>query len=224
MHFQTLWMRKHVAISTTASFLQLVSTACTRHRFCLQGSWAIGLLHGPSPLELAPYQQQIQEQSSTIARIGPAAGPAAAPGPANPILTCASLAQPPSNFVADPFLWLGHGGGSTLLNGTGTASRGGAAGNASLAGDPQVQMHVFFETKTNTDMQGEAACALASRLEQHCKRAWSLATVPADCISVHALQQCHGSWMPSAASSYRPTVTPTPPHPRTRRRHCGGAV
>ncbi|KAL4447827.1 hypothetical protein ABPG75_005046 [Micractinium tetrahymenae] len=124
-----------------------------------EGSWAIGLFHGPSPLDLAPYPQQAAQQSSARASIAAAARPAPAQLPANPILTCASLAYPPSNFVADPFLWLGSSGGSPSLNDSGGASSGGgAAGNASLAGARQ-QMHVFFETKTNTDMQGDIAVA-----------------------------------------------------------------
>ncbi|KAI7844140.1 hypothetical protein COHA_002275 [Chlorella ohadii] len=55
----------------------------------LQGSWSIGIFRGPSPLQLQPLDDTKQGRSSSAA---------------NPVLTCASVTGPPSNFVADPFL------------------------------------------------------------------------------------------------------------------------
>ena len=53
----------------------------------LQGSWSIGIYKGRSPLQLQPLEQYEPRQDTT------AAWPAA-----NPVLTCASVSGPPSNF------------------------------------------------------------------------------------------------------------------------------
>lgn len=47
---------------------------------------------------------------------------------ANPILTCAEVSDSPSNFVADPFLWIDN---ATSI------------------------WYIFFETKSNRNMQGK---------------------------------------------------------------------
>eukprot|EP00887_Chlorella_sp_A99_P000043 scaffold16.g43.t1 len=73
------------------------------------GSWSIGLFRGPSPLNLTPVGEQ-------------QAGGRQRGSGGNPILTCADVSGPPSNFVADPFLHIGRRGA----------------------------LHLFFETKTNT--------------------------------------------------------------------------
>ncbi|KAL4442485.1 hypothetical protein ABPG77_005069 [Micractinium sp. CCAP 211/92] len=122
------------------------------------GSWAIGLFLGPSPLGLAPYQQAQQPSRAQPSIAFAATGSAAPHAPTNPILTCASVTQPPSNFVADPFLWLGPSSSSPPSYASEGPTTSAAAGNASLAGTG-LQMHVFFETKTNTDMQGDIAAA-----------------------------------------------------------------
>lgn len=55
----------------------------------VQGSWSIGLFRGPSPLNLTPIEH-------TVPRLdGHTAWPLA-----NPILTCASVTDAPSNFGA----------------------------------------------------------------------------------------------------------------------------
>lgn len=70
--------------------------------------------------------------------------PAGAAWPlANPILTCASVTDVPSNFVADPFLFPGYA----------------AALAAPRVGSPFPPMHLFFETKSNPVMRGEIGVA-----------------------------------------------------------------
>ncbi|CAM0954245.1 unnamed protein product [Alopecurus aequalis] len=93
-------------------------------RGCLpdgEGSWAIGMFYGKSPFLLRPIE--LEGRSSANSSAWPVA---------NPVLTCASATEAgyPSNFVADPFLYLQ---GDTLF--------------------------LFFETKTTTTMQGDIAVA-----------------------------------------------------------------
>lgn len=54
-----------------------------------QGSWSIGIFKGRSPLELQPLERYEPRQDSS------AAWPVA-----NPVLTCASVGDAPSNFGA----------------------------------------------------------------------------------------------------------------------------
>ncbi|CAM6083117.1 unnamed protein product [Calypogeia fissa] len=86
-----------------------------------EGSWAIGFYRGKSPFELRPVElENLQNDAG-------AAWPVA-----NPVITCASIKDPenPSNFVADPFLFL--------------------KGN---------DMYVFFETKNSLTLQGDIGVA-----------------------------------------------------------------
>ncbi|VFQ83679.1 unnamed protein product [Cuscuta campestris] len=120
------------------SFLVLVSIACLYARLMLppnvhanlpvlgcrednEGSWAIGVFYGDSPFSLKPIEDM------NIQRDKSAAWPVA-----NPIITCASASQAgfPSNFVADPFLF--------------------------VKGDI---LYLFFETKNPITMQGDIGVA-----------------------------------------------------------------
>nr|GMC47673.1 glycosyltransferase family protein 64 protein C5-like [Ipomoea batatas] len=85
-----------------------------------EGSWAIGVFYGDSPFSLKPIEDMNEER------------PKAAAWPvANPVVTCASASQAvPSNFVADPFLYVK---GDTLF--------------------------LFFETKNAITMQGDIGVA-----------------------------------------------------------------
>ncbi|RWV99481.1 hypothetical protein GW17_00037607 [Ensete ventricosum] len=62
-----------------------------------EGSWSVGLFYGSSPLSLQPIE------SWNVWSNGTAAWPVA-----NPVVTCASASDAgfPSNFVADPFLFI----------------------------------------------------------------------------------------------------------------------
>lgn len=62
---------------------------CRTARPAPQGSWSIGIFKGRSPLELQPLERYEPRQDSS------AAWPVA-----NPVLTCASVADAPSNFGA----------------------------------------------------------------------------------------------------------------------------
>ncbi|KAJ0525373.1 putative hexosyltransferase [Helianthus annuus] len=86
-----------------------------------EGSWAIGVFYGDSPFSLKPIEaMNVWENTS-------AAWPVA-----NPIVTCGSVTGSgyPSNFVADPFLY--------------------------LQGDV---LYLFFETKNSITMQGDIGVA-----------------------------------------------------------------
>ncbi|KAH7428867.1 hypothetical protein KP509_09G020700 [Ceratopteris richardii] len=86
-----------------------------------EGSWSVGLFLGDNPLLLQPIEEVgIQKNRSSAWPV------------ANPILTCASVidASYPSNFVADPFLFIQ---GSTL--------------------------YVFFESKNALTKQGDIGVA-----------------------------------------------------------------
>ncbi|RAL43656.1 hypothetical protein DM860_017512 [Cuscuta australis] len=86
-----------------------------------EGSWAVGVFYGDSPFSLRP----IEDMNISSAK-------AAAWPVANPVFTCASASQSgfPSNFVADPFLYVK---GDTLF--------------------------LFFETKNAITMQGDIGVA-----------------------------------------------------------------
>ena len=156
----------------------------------LQGSWAIGLFRGPSPLNLTPAERWAPRLD------GPAAWPAA-----NPVLSCAEVASPASNFGGRWALgagcWVLGAGCSEYPAGSGCAGRGkqcccwrpipaASAGTASkgwaslpanaVTNMPTLVLHsgavadpflyipsanssssawyLFFETKSNPDMQG----------------------------------------------------------------------
>ncbi|XP_076898163.1 glucosamine inositolphosphorylceramide transferase 1-like [Bidens hawaiensis] len=86
-----------------------------------EGSWAIGMFYGDSPFTLKPIEaMNVWENKS-------AAWPVA-----NPIVTCGSVTDSgfPSNFVADPFLY--------------------------VKGDV---LYLFFETKNSITMQGDIGVA-----------------------------------------------------------------
>jgi hypothetical protein len=83
-----------------------------------QGSWAIGIFRGPSPLNLTP----------AITGTGASSG--------NPALTCASVTDEASNFVADPFL---------LPSPTNPA-----------------EIFMFFETKSSATMRGHIGAAVSA--------------------------------------------------------------
>ncbi|CAH9137554.1 unnamed protein product [Cuscuta epithymum] len=86
-----------------------------------EGSWAIGVFYGDSPFSLRPIED-VNVSSPKVA-----AWPVA-----NPVFTCASASQSgfPSNFVADPFLY--------------------------VQGD---SLFLFFETKNAITMQGDIGVA-----------------------------------------------------------------
>lgn len=74
------------------------------------------MFKGPSPLNLTPIEHLTPLVNSSVS------WPVS-----NPILTCAEVTDSPSNFVADPFLWV----------------------------DKSTQVwYLFFETKSNRNMQG----------------------------------------------------------------------
>lgn len=99
----------------------------------LQGSWAVGLFRGPSPLNLTPI-----ELDPALALKRRAAGLP----PRNPILSCSSVTDAPSNFVADPF----------VLAPPASAVAGGAAS----------PLFIFYETKSNPWMRGEIGAAASA--------------------------------------------------------------
>ncbi|XP_015941198.1 glucosamine inositolphosphorylceramide transferase 1 [Arachis duranensis] len=82
-----------------------------------EGSWSIGIFYGDSPFTLKPIE------SANLGNDESAAWPVA-----NPIVTCASVSDggAPSNFVADPFLF--------------------------IQGD---DYYIFYETKNAITMQGD---------------------------------------------------------------------
>ncbi|KAJ3674661.1 hypothetical protein LUZ60_005277 [Juncus effusus] len=88
-----------------------------------EGSWSIGIFYGDSPFSLKPIEQW------DIWRNESAAWPVA-----NPVVTCKSLSQigVPSNFVADPFLF--------------------------IQGDI---LYLFFETKNSVTLQGDIGAAVS---------------------------------------------------------------
>ncbi|CAA0814343.1 Glycosyltransferase family protein 64 protein C5 [Striga hermonthica] len=88
-----------------------------------EGSWAIGIFYGDSPFTLKPIEAMNVWKNQT------AAWPVA-----NPVVTCASLSGAgfPSNFVADPFLYV-----------------------------KDDILYLFFETKNTITMQGDIGVALS---------------------------------------------------------------
>ncbi|KAK4798896.1 hypothetical protein SAY86_024261 [Trapa natans] len=89
-----------------------------------EGSWSVGVFYGDSPLALKSIE------TVNVWRNHTAAWPVA-----NPILTCASVSDAgvPSNFVADPFIY--------------------------LQGD---DLYLFYETKNSITMQGDIGVAKSS--------------------------------------------------------------
>lgn len=86
-----------------------------------EGSWSIGVFYGHSPFSLKPIE------AANLWKDDSAAWPVA-----NPVMTCASVSASgfPSNFVADPFLYVQ---GNTL--------------------------YLFYETKNSITMQGDIGVA-----------------------------------------------------------------
>ncbi|KAL5709655.1 Glucosamine inositolphosphorylceramide transferase 1 [Ranunculus cassubicifolius] len=86
-----------------------------------EGSWSIGVFYGDSPFSLKPIE------SRNVWKNESAAWPVA-----NPVVTCASISEAgfPSNFVADPFIY--------------------------VQGDI---IYLFYETKNSITMQGDIAVA-----------------------------------------------------------------
>ncbi|KAJ6835471.1 glycosyltransferase family protein 64 protein C5 [Iris pallida] len=91
-----------------------------------EGSWSIGVFYGDSPFTLAPIERQTPDKAW---RNESAAWPVA-----NPVVTCASASNAgyPSNFVADPFLY--------------------------IQGDT---FYLFFETKNSITLKGEIGVAVS---------------------------------------------------------------
>ncbi|KAJ4769451.1 Glycosyltransferase family protein [Rhynchospora pubera] len=89
-----------------------------------EGSWSIGIFYGDSPFSLKPIEEW------NLWRNGSAAWPVA-----NPVVTCRSLSDigVPSNFVADPFLFVQ---GETF--------------------------YLFFETKNSITLQGDIGAAMSN--------------------------------------------------------------
>ncbi|KAL4451194.1 hypothetical protein ABPG77_009266 [Micractinium sp. CCAP 211/92] len=87
-----------------------------------EGSWSIGIFKGPSPLDLLPLERYEPRQDTHVA------WPVA-----NPVLTCASVGDSPSNFVADPFLL--------------------------RRGD---KLYMFYETKSTEQQKGQIGVAVSS--------------------------------------------------------------
>ncbi|KAG9456793.1 hypothetical protein H6P81_001301 [Aristolochia fimbriata] len=98
--------------------LSLSSLGCQEDN---EGSWAIGVFYGDSPFTLKPIESKIFWKDDG------AAWPVA-----NPVVTCASASDAgfPSNFVADPFLFV----------------------------EDDV-LYLFFETKNSVTMQGDIGVA-----------------------------------------------------------------
>ncbi|XP_031488806.1 glucosamine inositolphosphorylceramide transferase 1-like isoform X1 [Nymphaea colorata] len=95
-----------------------------------EGSWSIGVFQGKTPFSLRPIEMENLENSMS------SAWPVA-----NPVFTCASVADSryPSNFVADPFLFIEHS----------PTQRG-------------YTLYMFFETKNSLTMQGDIGVALSA--------------------------------------------------------------
>lgn len=86
-----------------------------------EGSWSVGIFYGDSPFSLKPIE------SRNVWRDKTAAWPVA-----NPVVTCASVSDAgfPSNFVADPFLFV-----------------------------QEDTIYMFFETKNSVTLQGDIGVA-----------------------------------------------------------------
>eukprot|EP00887_Chlorella_sp_A99_P007508 scaffold2.g7508.t1 len=86
-----------------------------------EGSWSIGIFKGPSPFEMQPLEAASPRQDTAVA------WPVA-----NPVLTCASVTDSHSNFVADPFLWHHDG-----------------------------KLYMFYESKSSRARRGEIGVAVS---------------------------------------------------------------
>ncbi|GAB4836331.1 Glucosamine inositolphosphorylceramide transferase 1 [Ancistrocladus abbreviatus] len=102
----------------TATGLSPPSLGCQEDN---EGSWSIGVFYGDSPFSLKPIEDR------NVWKDEGAAWPVA-----NPVLTCASASDAgfPSNFVADPFLYI-----------------------------QDDTFYVFYETKNSITLQGDIAVA-----------------------------------------------------------------
>ncbi|MQL92100.1 hypothetical protein Taro_024715 [Colocasia esculenta] len=112
-----------------------------------EGSWSIGVFYGESPFSLKPIESGVRRSSEcflnssftmnqwNVWRNRSSAWPVA-----NPVFTCASASDAgfPSNFVADPFLFIDH----CFLQGK--------------------LMYLFFETKNSITEQGDLGVAKSS--------------------------------------------------------------
>ncbi|EEF29466.1 transferase, transferring glycosyl groups, putative [Ricinus communis] len=101
-----------------AAVMGLNSVGCRQDN---EGSWSIGVFYGHSPFSLKPIE------TMNVWKDDSAAWPVA-----NPVITCASVSDAgfPSNFVADPFLY--------------------------IQGDI---IYIFYETKNSITMQGDIGVA-----------------------------------------------------------------
>ncbi|KAK6136124.1 hypothetical protein DH2020_030140 [Rehmannia glutinosa] len=101
-----------------------------------EGSWAVGVYYGDSPFSLKPIE------AMNVWKDKSAAWPVA-----NPVLACASLSDAgfPTNFVADPFLYVQKTVALLLL-----------IGSLNLQGDI---LYLFFEAKNSITMQGDIGVA-----------------------------------------------------------------
>ncbi|KAJ6892542.1 hypothetical protein NC651_025672 [Populus alba x Populus x berolinensis] len=117
MFYAWLMFSKPYLRSTNAS-VGLKSPGCQEDN---EGSWSIGVFYGDSPFSLKPIEAMNEWRDEG------AAWPIA-----NPVVTCASLSDAgfPSNFVADPFLYVQ---GDTLF--------------------------LFYETKSSITSQGDIGVA-----------------------------------------------------------------
>ncbi|KAJ9545455.1 hypothetical protein OSB04_025162 [Centaurea solstitialis] len=116
--FYTYMVYKNPSVNNNNNNNNINSLGCQEDG---EGSWGIGVFYGDSPFELKP----IEHMNVWVNKS--AAWPVA-----NPIVTCGSVTESgyPSNFVADPFLY--------------------------IQGDA---LFLFFETKNSITMQGDIGVA-----------------------------------------------------------------
>lgn len=146
----------------------------------LQGSWSIGIFKGPSPLDLLPLERYEPRQDTRVA------WPVA-----NPVLTCASVGDSPSNFGG---CWQAEAGGLQVPASPGERGppcvrklAGGVRGlpacakphpnsvvspSASLhlpaaVADPFLlrrddKLYMFYETKSTEQQKGQIGVAVSS--------------------------------------------------------------
>ncbi|KAG1663134.1 hypothetical protein FOA52_000656 [Chlamydomonas sp. UWO 241] len=99
-----------------------------------EGQWAIGVFRGHNPFHLKPLEQLQGALAAEAFGIGGADSSTEAP-PSNPVLTCASVTDVESGFVADPFLWPSKDKSNTI--------------------------HMFYETKSLLINKGEIGAAVS---------------------------------------------------------------
>ncbi|KAM6584319.1 hypothetical protein CsatB_011321 [Cannabis sativa] len=115
--FATLYAR----FAFTPGFRTGMATASLGCQEDNEGSWSVGVFYGDSPFSLKPIE------AMNVGNDESAAWPVA-----NPVVTCASVSDAgfPSNFVADPFLYI-----------------------------QDDTFYLFFETKNSITMQGDIGVA-----------------------------------------------------------------